>query len=1706
MLDNATIRNSTPADSAQYFRSALETLDSNAISAHLLDAVAIESIPPTIFHIWLSVCHDFVPLAAAFQQQYSILVRRTAIKYFGKWLRTGRASEVWSALGGTQGLLTFLAEASVHEVVHFCRAVGRSSTTLIARQERRALVTELVEALAHQHFPDAKSQSHDKRPLLHRYAHMVPACTVDFVRKWTSNELLPLGDVSDLTLAHEDLAQEWCLNAVEQGDVENPCDLQPYRALLTGASKTLDAAKQSEAKESRRMTPYFRSITKPQRQAMFSTKQQMALSQRKMPRRKLTGSLRTTSQLSMTRSLPATYLPLADGSLQDFEISTTGEQEISVSMAFSLRLLREMQSDDQLVTHSFWDYFTLPLIRRLWRRRCSTEICVETLRMLLPYIERHCDSPERLDFDNGGIMAYIVRIWARDPEHLQDVFIAYLTAIPAREHADPQAHEDLHTFAALLRAVRHGLRLPLVKMILRHTKTYSVDLESDDDLKGWETQLPVHFFRVLPPPDARKLLERIIQLNPEGISIDYNGVSSSKHTQWPIEGGLTSLLLYLSRDQDGILEKAYAAVEECKKKATTSREQSDRAGHALKAIFCAIACGSLGLYRETLLWARRFNRDALTVKAIYCGQIIQAPESLDILCGIPETPHLSLTTIEDVERAVKAGNEICVLLLETACMLIREPSFNTHDWMFVTSLLQQICLLRFNRVNQLQDFMSLPEERVYQAVWRHTQETCITLEQLGHKDGNGPLRFDRLGGPLEMMVGRGTSNVEPCRPATLQFLDELAKQRDELWCSFRRAAVPDVVSLGKPWPHGLPIERLLLSVDVTLSEQGYDLPYLCSRAEDIVFMASKHAFSTTEGIESALGPFVDDWRFALKLYVKAEPSGIHRLDRARRAWTHALDNLTGTRMSKHEAIRFWKNHFVDVGIDFSKDLDWQLPTKPAPCLPRGDDASQPTDWNPDPDPTQYDAKARKMDGTALDYMLVARDIRRRFCDIESELRSCEPSSIAWKEPLFWNRDALLQPRAREAYIAAALLYLNSKQCPTHRLLKRPFPTSNDARFAALYLEDEFLERKDLTTSAALEVLTRSGVRDAVPAALTRELAREMFEALKQTSSTGLEHDTYHLLKSLARSDKPRLASDMINELVLDRLDDSSWHRQFLTKRYLGSLKSRDAMDYISRLISDIQIRLALPRPAESSHKPAIKVTTVKMLALLMANAEFIGAEFTVERLTELFVQAKHLDIRTAIVESLAQILVISKNTTLRAKVLSMFEEHVIPVAAAVNERYPMSDKDWEQAFSSHSLPELYRGSDEHEPAPILRILLGLCRLPSVSLSLHEKKQLATRVMLPILSMSAKNHQRWNTLFSQKQSLVLPLSELPAVSFKVRSMITVLFSCVEWMPASAFKTYSDFVLLNLHPPQWLQSVNQRILSDVDLRSSDDGEHWLATWNLDSLYKLRRALEDYGYVSHQKDITRLIHQPWESAVPGGVADEQVQRYLCKLADLVMIKDSTDFQDWACYVYMLKPQVRTTEEQQRHWLKHSRLVVKQIVQHLDSLRTNQWQNDPNRHPAVLPDAFPLRLWLLTYPSMPLSPDHAERQAIFVSEISSIIKQLIESPIPYHGPLEMLKTAVTSIYPADYASIAIALDPIANGVKRTLSLVDHLHAELVNVLLQGATTPRDQHVTADVKLLLQAWKDSPDEEIRMHGHRAIKQITNSGKKEQAWLREALA
>ena len=210
-------------------------------------------------------------------------------------------------------------------------------------------------------------------------------------------------------------------------------------------------------------------------------------------------------------------------------------------------------------------------------------------------------------------------------------------------------------------------------------------------------------------------------------------------------------------------------------------------------------------------------------------------------------------------------------------------------------------------------------------------------------------------------------------------------------------------------------------------------------------------------------------------------------------------------------------------------------------------------------------------------MLVAQQEPKESSGIGEELRPCDPSTVSWKEPSIWTvqSDTLSRARPREAQIAAALLYLNSKLCPTYRLLKGPFPTAGDARFAALYLDDSFLERKDLTTDAALEELTKFGSKDVVPADLLLELTCAMFETLKQQDSIATEHDTYTLLKSLAKSDRPKLASGLINKLISERPGDSSWHRHLLTRGFLGSLPSGEARDYVSHLIKEMQARLAV---------------------------------------------------------------------------------------------------------------------------------------------------------------------------------------------------------------------------------------------------------------------------------------------------------------------------------------------------------------------------------------------------------------------------------------------------------------------------------------------------------------------------------------------------
>jgi hypothetical protein len=190
-LDNGFIRRSSPSALAAYFMEALKTTGTNEISSHLLSAVATEALPPTVFAVWLGVCHNPGALNDVLWQTHSAYIREQAIRRFGKLIRTNRCLEVCNCLGGTTGLLDFLAWASVLEVRFFCKIVGASGTSSKVRPERERLVTELLKGLAHEHFPESRYKTTDTRPLLRHYASLLPACTKEMALIWMDNKELP---------------------------------------------------------------------------------------------------------------------------------------------------------------------------------------------------------------------------------------------------------------------------------------------------------------------------------------------------------------------------------------------------------------------------------------------------------------------------------------------------------------------------------------------------------------------------------------------------------------------------------------------------------------------------------------------------------------------------------------------------------------------------------------------------------------------------------------------------------------------------------------------------------------------------------------------------------------------------------------------------------------------------------------------------------------------------------------------------------------------------------------------------------------------------------------------------------------------------------------------------------------------------------------------------------------------------------------------------------------------------------------------------------------------------------------------------------------------------------------------------------------------------------------------------------------------------
>ncbi|KAI0125302.1 hypothetical protein BJ170DRAFT_686166 [Xylariales sp. AK1849] len=1686
-LDNTTIRNSSPTELARYLQTQLHSASWQPISDHLIASVASGSVPPSVFQVWLSVCKDANAIAAALHQDASVLVRHVAMRRVGKLLRKdGSFSAMWTALGETKGLVDLMASFSVDEVGVMCETIGFSSAAIGAVKLRQQAVSELYDALR----GVGSVQNPDTRPLASFYRHLLPACTVETSLDYTN-------------------------------------DRSPSRKICQVHSDTY---------EKRALQDIF----------------------------------------------------LTQGSDKNIVVH---KNLLERSRPFAIHVLERFASNDTALQKNvdvFVGCLATPLMRRTCHKRIKDGSQELILELIVECAEKEPKIADGIHWGQGGLLFYSTQIWKRSRNESRDrvekLLVRLIRAMPQKKSS------NLSSVSMIMRRVQPVLRYRLLRILLRNLRWYALDIESetaenDKKLKDIGELWPVSLFMDLHRQSALKLFERLTKLHSDGKFIHASGAYGQNTIIYATSVGerhvdpdiihafLASRTLTrdYSDEQPMWLDRANKGIAERKNKAAFSREWEDRANWAESALKLAIATGSLDIYGETLLWARRFNRDAQTAQLLYRASNVLTEEGLELLSGVPYTDvNGPMELLGDTSTRIKKANEIIIQLLETAAMGIQEPSFNWSHWNSVLGVIPNSIFKRLERTQCLQEKYRQTDSDIYETIWAPTIEMLLRAELFGLGNGNERLVFNSVGGPL--------CTWEAITPAksTCNFLDMLAQKRNELWNTYRSTVHPTTMTLGKPWPRGLAIQDLLPKLKLPNSLPP--LPYVQSRAKDVVFVGVSvlTPVPSDEEQREAIGTFVEDYGFALQLYLAGAKDNADRDACLRQAWKHATTVLTGDRMSVGEAVPFWKSIFTDTDSDLGLDLE-RLNLAPGekgflPHLPADDRVESPSEWDPYQNSGASQTTTRQLPETCLDCMLQPgssswspwsprlKNITTPFTTKTSRTVVAEPSDI-WS---LHSYPVLLPPFAKDSLAAAAVVYIN-KYGSDNSLLLKPFPSQDDVRFPALYLDQDFLERTSKKTSVEepLEVLAH--LSSNVPTQLLVQLASSLLTRLNNDTKEdpGVREATMKIIKRLARGDRPGVACKFLQKIVLDRQDDSSWHRHLFNVGFLRRLSARDAKSFFGGLSRQIQARLekqageqakrraekqdakegenqaadegpvlagqgvaqgaargsglsprrgipgankssstlgpppGFPAPlgnitsppgfgpsTEAATKkaenkfvpPYIKVTTVKMVAQMLRDANYVDQPFACDILVGLFKGSTHPDIQVAIVESLLSMLVNTKDEKLQAIIYEAFENHVVSIAASMNERRPITEENWLAAESGEGfLPEVYAEEPMIKMPPILHMLVSA--LAQWKSHTPEYREWASRILIPIAEKSAANNARWNAIFARCYGFDIPQDYLPVVPVKPGLLMHLWTYVPEAFTRLNFETLKRYSVANLWPHDSIAAANKAVKKDGDLLKSNAGKHWLFLWeNKD---------KDAFSLGINQIINSLRLMELHTPVTHEIKIQEVQAFLISIAESFIL-----YGQVAKFKTFYETLGQSVADYRHIWIANCLPILQHFIKRIDQLRTEEWQHNLKRTPARLPDTFKIKQRILRTKHEHVKSDPPSQKAVsdFTADVSALINELITDDAPYHDqwPVfsRMVRSAICSWH---WVRIGVALADPQSLTQPIPKLADHLKIEIADDMFRNAAQDQDEDLVKKAREVLKGWVESPVERIRIRGQTTV-------------------
>ena len=1618
-LQNTALRRMTAHELALHLRSASAADSTEVVTNHLLGAVEQQSLPPGVYNVWLTASGSFEPIYAALRQPFSNHVRRKGILHVGRALRCNDWKRVWNELGGIEGLLSLFARLSVLEVRQLCKSIGRSARLPeICDRERREYVTALLQSL----LPDVYEGSvktADQRPLHKHYAQIVPACTPEFVATLLRSKTHLLMDY----LPKERITQNH------------------YPLLRRFVLNITD-----------------KSTSKPLNNTIFGE--------------------------FLLDFLP----PLCENIPQQ----PGAEPGFSASMSYAKELLRQLviNGDAYQDFGPSRGYFKRRLvgsmIRRMVRSTASSEQVFDVVSLLTSFLKQH---DLQLDPDKGSLTFYVARYWSKSPEIFEENLRTLLGL---------QIYNHRKSFvwpSDTISNIEEKSRYPFLRLSVLCRQDLGYDIDEETGLKAFTTKVgnwPPNLFMMLQTDHSILLLRRLMQVRPEGTFLQRAaGKSILSHYLSPFtrqgDPHLLMTLLDQNPNSSARKEKTREIIKAEQSNAVRSRDQSDRANFAKSAAFYAIASGSLDLYGNITMWMRRFLRDPLTVKVIYGMDAVTTEEGVALLSGFP--PNAENINPEQVRlRAIK-GNEIVFQHLDSAILSLKEPSFCARDWRGVFRLFEEVVAARDCRAIVLQRNHNIRDDELSAILYADLIQVMLKAEKLVTQPGHEGLGFeDSATGSFFHM---GDWNVRS--PCTHMFFDRLAKARDDLWSNIRRHRTPAVVVLPDPWPRGLPLQHLPCLQNSRHEIACGPMPYIYSRAIAILYMSAAVALSpcpSHEEIRQAIGDFVDDYRIALKVYVMHADSPEARQARAVDAFTHAMGPLSLGRMSEEEAHRFWKPIFAEALPTY--ELPWKESYVEYPTLPNDVDPVQPSEWDPY-NSKPPDIESRSLPFTVLDCMLHPTSSPYRALSGKINLPISSIPGVTYPPIFSHSMQFLVRDKSfneKEGIIAAGVLIQALNVGEATRPLACPFPSEDDVRYPALFLDEQFIAKSEKTYSYEQQIL--QVIVGTMPPSLIEIVAVGAIAKLSFSTPASQQRTIFALVKLLATCDKPQLAADFTITTIFRHPDASAWHRQLLTDRYLHNLPATEAERTILRftdLVLETLQSQSLPqrtmevgnKGSESESRPVIKVTTVKMLAKLLRDANVLSPYSSVAALRKLFESSTHIDARVAVVESLLEKLARCKNDDAVAETILTAFQAVIPVAGSLNERSPMEEQKWAETEAEGVLPEVYYEITSPNLAPpILQCLQSHLSARNL-LSQENRRRLLQRVILPILEQSIANNRRWVHLFLAKHSTDPRAVKVPVVPAKPEFLGLLLHSSGDVVPLAMVDLYHQWVLMKMSPSSEVTSLNEKISNDPSLQASNEGKHWL------SMYGGGRNV----YTS----LPSLLKRPWQqTTVSNGIELAYLQDLVVQQAMILLFVPQHDFTHWSAFMNILQPPLisNTAGEIIQAWVCNAEPVLQRIIDEIERLRTPEWQKNRERRPRILPETFTYRLWLLDYPILHPTDPWLTRCAMFAEQLSEKLDEVFQLGISHHAKLREIQAAASRHPIEQCAEVAcwLGLHTVVKGLDRGSPMLQKalLRVELADDLFMDVlkNIPGNRTDTLEeVRKIAWLWQQSEIEEIRMRGLR---------------------